>query len=85
MFVTRQFDMGEVVFEIIKPFIPDAKTSDLVESDKWMVFIHKGTVSWFAGGPLFDAKTRKTALYPSAKDALKAAVDFAHQCGLKDA
>jgi hypothetical protein len=85
MLVTKQFDMGEVIFEIIKPFIPDAKSGDLVESDKWMVLIHKGTVSWFAGGQLLDMKTRKTALFPSPKDALKAAVDFAHHCGLRDA
>lgn len=85
MLVPRQFDMGELIFEIIKPFIPDAKTGDLVESDKWIVLIHKGTVSWFGGGPLLDMQSHKTALFPSPKDGLKAAVDFAHHCGLKDA
>ena len=85
MLVTKQFDMGEVIFEIIKPYFPDAKTRELVESENWMVLIHKGTVSWFAGGPLLDMKTRKTALFPSPKGALKAAVEFAHHCGLREA
>ena len=84
MIVTRDFDMGQVHFEIIRPFIPDAKSGKLIESDRWIVLIHKGTVSWFSGGPLLDMKTQKTAMFGSPEEAFKAAVDFAHQCGLQD-
>jgi hypothetical protein len=75
--------MGDVTFEIVKPFIPNAQ-GELVESEKWMVRIHPGMVSWFAGGPVLDMQTRKTALFDSPDEALKGAIDFAHYCGLRD-
>jgi hypothetical protein len=85
MLVPVQFDMGELIFEITKPYIPDKGTRELVESTQWMVFIHRGTVSWFSGGPPLDTATRKTALFPDPKPALKAGVTFAKQCGLQEA
>ncbi len=84
MLVPVQFDMGEVIFEITKPFIPDKATGNLVESTQWMVFMHKGTVSWFSGGLLLDTASKKTALFPSTDAALKAGVTFAKQCGLQE-
>jgi len=83
MIVPIQFDLGELIFEITKPFIPDEKTGDLVESEKWMVLIHKGTVTWFSGGPLLDLSTQHTALFASTAEALKASVAFAVHCGLR--
>jgi hypothetical protein len=83
MLVPFQFDMGELIFEITKPFIPDKATGDLVESTQWMVFIHQGTVTWFSGGPLLDPTTKKTALFPTHDAALRAGVTFAKQCQLQ--
>jgi hypothetical protein len=83
MLVPHNFDMGELTFELVKPYIPNQQ-GELVESTKWMVRIHPGMVSWFTGGPLLDMKTRKTALFDTAEEGLKAAIDFAHYCGLRE-
>ena len=83
MLVQKQFDMGEMFFEITQPYIPD-KNGALVQSKEWMVTIHNGTVSWFSGGVLRLPKTNRTALFPDPPTALKAAVAFAVSCGLKE-
>jgi hypothetical protein len=84
MVVTKMFDQGELVIELVQPYTPDPKTGQLIESDRWMALIHSGVVSWFSGGPLMDRGTRKTVLFDTKEAAFQAAVDFAKTCGLQE-
>jgi hypothetical protein len=84
MLIPRQFGEHELIFQIEHPFIPDPQTGALIESEKWMVTIHRGTVSWFSGGVLLDNATKRTGSFDSAATALKAGIDFAYHCGLED-
>ncbi len=84
MVITKMFDQGELLIELVQPYLPDPKTGDLTESGRWMALIHKGAVSWFSGGPLMDPATRRTALFDTKEAAFKAAIDFAKSCGLRE-
>jgi hypothetical protein len=49
-----------------------------------MALLHRGGVPWFSGGPLLDPATRKAVLFDTKEAALRAAVDFAKSCGLRE-
>lgn len=82
MLVTRRFGDVELVFQIEQPFVLNQR-DELEQSKKWMVQIHRGTVSWLAGGPLLDDAGR-TALFDTIDDAVKSAIAYAHSRGLQD-
>jgi hypothetical protein len=84
MLVTKMFDQGELVIELVQPYVPDPTTGDLTETGRWMALIHSGPISWFSGGPLLDPSTRRTALFDTKEAAFKAAIDFAKTRGLRE-
>jgi hypothetical protein len=85
MLVTKMFDQGELIIELVQPYMPDSQTGQLTRSGLWMALIHNGSVSWFSGGPVMDSGSRRAALYDTKDEAFKAAVDFAKTRGLREA
>jgi hypothetical protein len=45
MVVTKMFDQGELIIELVQPYTPNPRTGELVESERWMALIHSGAVS----------------------------------------
>jgi len=84
MLVTKLFDQGEIVIELVQPYIPNPTTGELTESGRWMALLHSGAVSWFSGGPLLDPSSRRAALFDTKEAAFKAAIDFAKNRGLRE-
>ena len=82
MLIPHSFGDQMLVFEIIQPHLPDER-GRLEQSDKWMLYIRHGTVSWFTSSPALDP-SRRPMLFDTPEQAYQAGLDWAHQMGLED-